>query len=36
VGGHDPDNFEKWAGAVDRNLTEQLTRYANVVRKGTP
>jgi uncharacterized protein YndB with AHSA1/START domain len=36
VGGHDPDNFEKWASASDGVLTEALTRYTNFVSKGTP
>jgi hypothetical protein len=36
VGGHDPDNFEKWAIAVDGVMTEALTRYSNFVRTGKP
>jgi hypothetical protein len=36
VGGHDPDNFEKWAEASNGVLTDALTRYSNFVTKGKP
>ncbi len=36
VGGHDKDNFETLADAVDRVMTLQLTRFTSFVKTGKP